>query len=318
MKQSNNTELINYLAQTNQFYVADLITIQPAHLTGVYYRFTNADFDITVNGVTYSSNLFGYKRSGTKIKIGLEVDEMTLDLWPLDPNYKIDENTIGLVTTNGYWDNAKVSVYRQFMPSFGDIRSNFNVWMFSGIICSADPQRSQVTFTVKSEIDKLNIPTPRNVFQPGCVNTFGDSACGVVLANYTLSATITSLDSINPNTILYASYTSPQGVLIPFDDPLSTGYFNNGYVSFSTGPNTGYKRPIRLQENTSTVIGSNTVRKITLSAPLPYIPTVGATISLTPGCSKTINADGCSRYYPTTYKTRFRGFPFVPPVEESL
>lgn len=68
MKQPTNTELISYLAQTNQFYVADLITIQPAHLSGVYYRFTSADFDITVNGQTYSSKLFGYKRSGTKIK----------------------------------------------------------------------------------------------------------------------------------------------------------------------------------------------------------------------------------------------------------
>ena len=318
MKQPTNTELISYLAQTNQFYVADLVTIQPAHLSGVYYRFTNADFDITVNGQTYSSKLFGYKRSGTKIKIGLEVDEMTLDLWPLDSTYTIDGYTLGLVTANGYWDNAKVSVYRQFMPTFGEIKSNFNVWMFSGIICLADPQRSQVTFTVKSEIDRLNVPTPRNVFQPGCVNSFGDSACGVVLADYTLSATITSVDNTNPNTILYASYPTSTDVAIALTDPLSNGYFNNGYVSFSTGPNTGYKRPIRIQENTANLVGANTIRKITLSAPLPYIPTVGATIQLTPGCSKTVNADGCSRYYPSTFKTRFRGFPFVPPVEESL
>lgn len=288
MKTTNAT-LDSYLLNNSVYTMCDLVTITP--VAGSVIRLTDADIDITLGGYTYSHNTYQFKRSNTKIHIGLQVDEMDFTIFDIASNL-INTHTIYQSCVNGYFDNAQVKVER-LLNCYGSYSADYKVWMFEGNVSSANPSRYEIKLKVKSELEKLNLPQPRNLYQPTCVNTLFDPNCGLNKATYTKTGTM--------GTITSASVFQATLSVTP-----AANYYDLGYVSCTSGANNGVKRAIKTQTGTSTVT-------LTLFYPLPYTPSTSDTFEILPGCDKT-NAGGCTKYSNTA---NFRGFDYIPRNEDA-
>jgi len=157
-----------YLMNNSVYTMADLVTITP--VSGSIIYLTSADVNISDGVNTYTHNVYGYKRSNTRIQVGLNVDDMDISLWDLGTNL-INSHTLYESCLNGYFDNAQVKVERLFNYAAG-YSANYKVWMFQGNVSDSNPTRNKINLKVKSELEKLNLPSPRNLYQPTCVNTY--------------------------------------------------------------------------------------------------------------------------------------------------
>lgn len=285
--------LISLLNNNVNFKMADLLLIQQIG-AGDTLALCGADFPINDGFNTYlprpassGENGLLFKRSSTKLMVGLQVDEMSIKL--------IGQHTYGGIpfqqaVANGALDNAYITLQRAFMPEWGDTTPGF-IWMFSGRVSDVMVSRNEIDLKVKSDIELLDLQFPRNLFQPGCTNTLFDSGCGVVKATYTT----------NTSVAVGAATTSSFKVT----NANITDYFNLGTVLFTSGQNTGAKRTIKK-------FTAGAPATIDVALPFPYIPQPTDTFQLVPGCDKTKGANGCTKFLNTA---RYRGFRFIPRPE---
>ncbi len=106
------------------------------------------------------------------------------------------------------------------------------------------------------------------------------------------------------------NYTAPdyqagptEGVAPPTVN--QTGYFDLGYIVFTSGPNNGVTRAV------DTYLAGGVV---TLRVGLPNAPTNGDTFTIYPGCNKSIVT--CDKKF--SNKANFGGFSFVPSPETAI
>ena len=288
MKTTNAT-LNNYLLNNAVYTMCDLVTITP--VSGSVIRLTDADVDITLSSNTYYHNTYQFKRSNTKINIGLKVDEMDFTIFDIGSNL-INNHTLYQSCVNGYFDNAQIKVQR-LMNCYGTYTTDYLIWMFEGNVSAANPSRYEIKLKVKSELEKLNLPTPRNLYQPTCVNTLFDTNCGLSSGTYLKTGTIGTVTSA---TLFQATLSTTP----------TANYYDLGYITCTSGANNGVKRSIKTQTGTTTVT-------LTLYYPLPYTPTAADTFSILPGCDK-VYASGCTKYSNTA---KFRGFDYIPRNEDA-
>lgn len=125
-------------------------------------------------------------------------------------------------------------------------------------------QRSPI---VTAEIKGLNNALTAQigmVTRPECSHDFCDLGCGLAVADYTVTGTLTGVTS---QTVFAASaLTAPNE------------YFNNGRFEFTSGSNDNYV--LRIDSYNSTT------KTFTLRTPTPYLPAVGNTFSAVAGCQK--------------------------------
>lgn len=276
-------ELIALLNSSVQFKMADLLLIE--FFDGTKMPLCSADFPINDGFDNYLPGPLQFERSSISLVAGLEVDSLKVKL--------LGTTTYGSIpwqqaVANGLLDGARVQLQRAFMPEWGDTSPGFT-WMFSGRVSDVELSRLEVDITVKDDLELLDRPFPRNIFQPGCTNTLGDAGCGVNLAAFTTNASI------------LAGSTKTQ---LNFTSGLANGYLDLGTVFFTGGPNAGAKRTIKAHT-------SGSPASVALSLPLPYAPGVGDTFQHKPGCDK-IKTSGCAKFGNTG---RYRGFRFIPRPE---
>jgi hypothetical protein len=288
MKTTNAT-LNNYLLNNAVYTMCDLVTITP--VSGSVIRLTDADVDITLSGNTYYHNTYQFKRSNTKIHIGLQVDEMDFTIFDIGSNL-INTHTLYESCVNGYFDNAQIKVQR-LMNCYGTYTTDYLIWMFEGNVSQANPSRYEIKLKVKSELEKLNLPTPRNLYQPTCVNTLFDTNCGLSSGTYLKTGT---MGTVTSSTVFQATLSTTP----------TANYYDLGYITCTSGANNGVKRSIKTQTGTTTVT-------LTLFYPLPYTPTAADTFSILPGCDK-VYTSGCTKYSNTA---KFRGFDYIPRNEDA-
>jgi len=223
---------------------------------GTVSRYTNADRDLTVNGKVYSAG---------GIQIG--------------PYFDI---------------NGNLKKQRIFLPTFGDTRRG-PVTLFTGRVAEVDVGRSKATFTINDFMELLDQDFPRNLYQAGCVNNLGDTACGVNLNALAVACTDaggSTVSTINANLAV-----------------APTGQFNQGKVTFTSGVLNGVSRSVKLA-----TAGAPGV--ITLLMSLPSAPTIGDTFNIYPGCDKTFaGTNGCPKFANTA---RWRGEDRIPIVETAI
>ena len=128
--------------------------------------------------------------------------------------------------------------------------------------------------------------TVGRVYGVECDAVLGDSRCGVNLATYTDTGTITSVTS--NNVFADSGFIGSQA-----DD-----YYNYGLLTFTSGDNTGIAREIR-DYNDAT-------GQFTAFLEFPFTIQAGDTFSVYKGCSKTDTA--CKTF---SNIVNFRGFPFI-------
>ena len=260
-----NTALLTILNSGNgQFIYADLWKI--ALRTGLTLYYTDWGANVTQGGVTYLSTTSLVSESKYKLQRGLAVDECDLTMNP-SSNDSVGGVSFIKAVTNGMFDRAVVTKYRQFMSAAEAqkvpvVNPAANaLLLFLGEISDWEMTNMAIDFKIKSMLNLLNIQMPRRQYQPTCGFVFGDSNCTknrsalVVSGSATLASTSSTIITGLTNT---------------------AGYFNNGVLTFTSGANVGVIRTVKSYQNGT----------FTLVAPFPNPVSVGDSFSATPGCNK--------------------------------
>ncbi|MDC4671144.1 DUF2163 domain-containing protein [Acinetobacter baumannii] len=275
------------LLDANQFIMADLYTITT--IQGIEYRYTNYDFDLTVGGKVFSSQGPIISREGISLSLGIEVDNLSITIGTKEST-KFGEVPVAQAFHNGVLDGARFKLERIFMDAQTPTDTSAGTLvLFEGRIVEPEFDRYEIKASVVSDVDGLKLQMPRNLYQPGCLNTLFDSACGLLSADFAVNTTIGT--NSTPNRIL-CNLSQPQG------------WFTQGVVEFLEGANIGIKRTVRLHEAGSLI----------LTLPLLKMPEIGEAIRVYPGCDKRL--DTCTNRF--NNRARFRGAPFVPVPETSI
>lgn len=287
-----SSALLNLLA-SKLFIMADLFTIILVDGTTVYY--TNYEVDLIFGGNTFVSSDIIIKRGTLKAVVGVQVGTLEIQI-----GAQINNTLNGVpwiqAVHNGALDNARIILERVFMPPSSIINpqptdtSAGSVPLFNGRVSDSDAGRNSALIKLSSDLELLNIKMPRNLYQPGCINTLYDTGCTLLKSTFANTGLITAVSSF---TIFTTDITSRPD-----------GYFNNGVVLFTSGVNAGVRRTI-----TSHIGGV-----ITITIPATAHLTAGDTLTLYPGCDKT-QATCHSKF---SNDTNFRGFPYIPTPETAL
>ncbi len=285
------------LLASNQFDMADLFTLTT--VTGETVRYTDYDTDISVarfsvSGSTwtqtgqdiYSSTGPLLSRGKTKLSVGVEVDELDVTI-AANSTHLLMGRPIIQVAHNGGLDGARIKLERAIMPTLGNASAGA-VWMFEGRVSEIEVMRNTANLKVKSDLELLNLKMPRNVYQAGCLNSWGDTGCGIDKAAWAVSGVVQSalLGSIQTN-------------LTQAD-----GYFELGKIVFNSGANAGVVRTVKVHQS----------GQITFAYPLRTPAAVGDTFTIYPGCNGTKAT--CTNKFSNL--SRFRGLPYIPVAETAV
>ena len=287
-----STALQNLLA-SRQFFAADLYTF--TLIGGGVLRYCAGDRDITAGGNLFTSQGPRLDRKDNKAKchwkVGVEVDTLVFDVMPQASDL-VNGQPFLAACVQGAFDGAELQLERAFMASYGNT-SVGTVILFVGRVAEVDLGRAIATFTINSHLELLNLQLPRDLWQPGCVNSLSDASCGVNLASFGVGGSA-------------AAGSSASVVLASLGQ--ATSYFDLGKITFASGANAGLTRSVK-----SWVAGAP--GSIALLAPLPNAPVAGDAFTIYPGCDKTLGPNGCAKFANTA---RFKGYPYVPTPDTAV
>lgn len=281
--ESSSGALAALLNSRTDLVIFDLYTITLPG--GTVLRWSGTDMPVTVNGTTWPLGPI-FRRGRTRMQVGISVD--SLDVTVIADNTVLVNSTPLLqYIARGGFDNARLQVDRAFKGG-GDVSVTGMLLWFAGRVAETKGDRTQQQLTVKSDAELLDVMVPREVYQPGCLNTLYDSACGkdrVAL------------------TVVGAATSGTDSTRTTFNHNLgqSAGYFDLGVVKFTSGLNNGISRTIKRHAG----------GQFTVLAPFPFAVASGDTLQAYPGCDKTQVT--CTSKFNNVI--RFRGHPYVPVPE---
>lgn len=268
-----------------QYLLADAYTFTLQ--SGTVLRYTNAQQDFTLGANTFSSAGPLFVRSTIRQMRGVEVDTLDLTITDVNPTL-INGVPFMQALRSGMFDAATLVLNRIFFSAPGVLVNSSgtgDIILFSGRVADIDVGRFVAQMRVNSDLELLNIQLPRNVYQPGCLNTVYDSGCTLAKATWQVSGT--------------ALAGSTSGAL-QVSMAQADGWFDQGLVTFTSGVNVGITRTVR------TYAGG----VMTLIAPFPNAPASGDTFTARPGCDK--SQATCQNKFSNL--ANFRGHPYVPIV----
>jgi len=280
-------ELIKFLATTegNKLRIADLYTFKLTN--GIVLRFTSADFDITVNGNTFSHKNAGIARSEISWMTGLSVDDLTIEFNPSSEDL-LGEISLVEAFRNGSFDGAEVQLDVAFYKDGWENTPLILEKLFVGNIDVDEVGGSYVKTTVKSFTELLNSAFPSHVYQASCCYALYGAGCKVNRNKFSESAVVKENSSKKQ---IYCSLKK------------TGGYYQNGVITFLTGKNINIKKSIKIQGN----------GYILLSTPLQYAPASGDKFTISAGCNKTISM--CRSKFNNF--ANYSGTPFVPKADST-
>lgn len=294
---SCSTALAAYLNSGQQFLLADLYTIEMA--TGTTVRYATGDPLAGLTAIVANSNSFDASslvitRGKIKTAIGFAVDTLDLKV-TAEPTHLLSGMPFLQALRLGALDGAHVVVDRLVMQFPGDTSlGTYNV--FSGLVADMTIGRFSADIHVNSDLDLLSQNLPRNLFQPGCLNTLFDVNCTLNKASFAVASAVMSGSTKNLINCALAQVA---------------GYFTQGTITFTSGVLSG------LSATVSTYVPG----ALTLIGPQIALPGVGDTFNAYPGCAKTMAA--CSNNNSAVGPQfnnlpHFRGTPFVPTPESLI
>lgn len=282
-----------------EFVKADLYTFYDSGLN-ILGRFSSVDADITIKpdgtagGPTYlgaaSGNTPLFKRGMLKTVVGIEVDTLNIEIFA---NATMLLNGVPWLQAlrNGVLDGGRVRLDRFISDAWTNTTVGTVYWFGGRIGPITKLGRSSAMLAVLSDLNLLNVQMPRELYQNACSNTLYDAKCTLNRATF---------KSSNAVVAAFSSRSVIQSTL-----PNNTGYFDLGYVKFTSGVNNGVVRSIK------NYVGSGYFNLIT---PLFTLCGNGDTFDIYPGCDKT-QATCASKF---SNVINFRGFPYIPIPETAL
>lgn len=277
-------DLAAHLAGNNAFVMADLYTFVLAG--GFTARHTSAEGGLTVGARTFDGNSIIITRGRTRTVIGVEVDTLDLNIVAL-PTHLLNGTPWLRALKAGALDGATVILERLFTPYFGSPQKGTYI-NFAGRVADMEVGRFSAKVRVNSDLEVLNVQMPRNLYQPGCLNTLYDGGCTLAKASYGVAGTVGSASA--------TQITCSLGQ--------AAGYFDLGTISFTSGANAGVSRSIK----------QYTPGSIALALPLLSVPVPGDSFTAYPGCDKT-QATCAAKF---ANGANFRGYPFIPAPESVI
>jgi len=273
--------LVTLLNTATQLAFADLYTFTLSG--GQVLRYTSADKAITYNGNTWGIGPI-IRRSKTKLNVGIAVDSLDLRL-SADALVLVNSVPMMQFMAQGGLDGARCKLERVFMADWNTAPAG-SIVLFPGRINDVIMTRYEAQITVQSDLELLDANVPRNLYQPSCMNTLYDAACGKNRAALTVTGTVSG---------------TPTKTVMTTSRAEATSYFDLGVITFTSGQNNGQSRTVK----------SFAGGVVTLINPLPFAPAAGDAFTMYPGCDKTMST--CNTKFANVI--RFRGQPFIPVPE---
>lgn len=241
---------------------------------GQTFGFTDHDKDLVVSGVAYLAAT-GYTRSAVRATLGLQPDNLEIE--GLLDSSAIEASDIRA----GIWDYASVEI---MLVNWSDL-SQGTLGLGKGRIGQIRDGRSVFVAELLG-LSKHLMQVVGRLYMPACDADLGDTRCGVTLASYTVTGTLTSVT----NNRTFADTSRGE----------ADGYFDGGKITWTSGDNNG----LSMEVKTSLLAGG----AVTLQMPMPFTVIVGNTYSMSAGCDKTFATCGTK----FNNKVNFQGFPHVP------
>lgn len=261
--------------------------------TGVTSYFTSSDAPVTVGGHTYLTGLTIIRGKFSQ-KAGLDVQTLDLTISPQNDNPAGDVTIGGYnfleACRNGTLDAARVTVYKLFADTVGDWSAGLTEW-FGGRVNQVSAGRLTAQITVACNLALLNTAMPRNILQTGCLHALYDVGCTLNRATFTFSGAVSSGATRDS----FQSTGAAAGQ--------TTGYFDLGRLTITSGLMTGVSRVVKTFVNTA--------GKFSFMYPLPRTPSPGDTFTVSAGCDK-LRSTCVNRF---SNEPHFRAMPFVPQPE---
>lgn len=273
--------LLNSRAPLNK---ADLYTLTLQ--SGTVLRWSGSDVAITGNSQTWSLGP-GLRRSRVRFTVGLSVDSLQVTLTDVLGTTINGTPLIPFIRAGGF-TGARLQLDRCFW-GVGDSAPVGALLWFGGRVAEVPlVDRYEAQLVVKSDVELLDVMIPRDVYQPGCLNTVYDATCGLARASFTVTGAATSASTADRTTF---DHTMPQAL----------SYFDLGVIRMTSGANNGVSRTVKRHTNIS----------MTVMPPWPFPVASGDTFSIYPGCDK--QQATCSSKFSNL--ARFRGQPYIPAPE---
>ncbi len=283
---------VEAVMDSGSFVYADFFTILPKE--GDPMRYTDFQYSLTLVPIGESTpqefRSDGLLLKGLRVKasVGIEVDEQSIECY-----YSADLDFQGQLS----WPKALLLgrldggvIRRDRMIANPSLQWIGGFTMFKGLISTLNTVGStQATMNVKSDLVLLNVQMPRDLWEPNCKNTLGDTACGVNLEDYAVSASVAT-----GSTRSYIAWGS------------SSGDYALGKIVYDPGDGINRVRTISRADTGG----------LYLSYPLDFDPSLSDSFTVYPGCNRTM--DRCPFFHPTDWQQFFKGFPYIPVAETAV
>lgn len=298
-----STDLATLLGSVNAFFLADLVTLTLSDSS--VYRWTGATQSLTFGGVTWSS-------LGPAIDAGRHRQEGDLTVDTRDVTLTCGDSVLvsgvplQAQAAGTLFRRARILIGRAYMSTPGTIVGILPE--FEGRVSDVQPSSTAVVLRCASELEVLKRNLPRFTWSPQCPHILADSNCGVNLATYTFTGTVTS--SPTPTVARFnTSLLAPPSDNATRNWGFGRGYYGGGILRFTSGAISGLERVVEasgLYDSNGYVVQTGQLR---FSYPWPSPPSVGDAFSLSLGCDKS--------YYHCRDKfgdntVHFRGFTAIP------
>ena len=237
------------------------------------FGFTDNSRAVVYDSVTYEASA-GHTPSSIRTTATLGVDN--LEVQSVLDSSAITEADIQA----GLWDYAEVEIMLVNYLSLAD----GHMLLRKGWLGNVKTGRATFVAELRGMMQPLQQSIGR-VYTPACDAALGDARCGVTLASYTVTGSVTTATSAR----VFTDTTRTE----------ADGYFDGGLITWTSGDNDTYSMEVK----SSTAAGV-----ITLQQGMPNDTTIGDTYSLSAGCDKLLAT--CRDKFSNV--VNFRGFPHVP------
>ncbi len=256
-------------------------------LDGVSLGFADIDRDITFGGLLYEAGAAN-DASAISAKTGTEGSNLDVEglLGTLTSDAITDTDLLA-----GRYDGASVEI---FVVNYEETPAiTERIILFSGSVDECEFGSGHYRVTLRSLMQHLSQNIGELTSQTCLVKRFGDERCKKDLTALRHDRTVSAV-------------TTP--LILRFGgDTITTGFYNYGVVTFTSGNNAGLEMEIKSHVNE----GSEAV--LTLQQAFPFLIVPGDSATLTEGCDRT--AAVCKRHQNII---NFRGFDKLPGSDRIL
>ena len=246
--------------------------------------FTSFDLPIVIDSISYSP-VIGFTPSAVSTSEGLESND-NQNLKSVFSSDSISEDDL----IQGAYDYAEIIC---FIVNVTNLPTSLNetlpkyLHLYTGILGKIKKSDRNFEIEVRGLDHKLENKIGE-LTSKFCRYQFGGFGCGVDLALYTYTQTITAVTNRYNFTI---------------DGTIADGLLDRGKLTFISGNNNSF----------SADIATYTGNQITLFQPMPFPIEIGTTVTVIQGCSKTLLA--CAIY---DNIINFGGEPHIPLTDKAL